>query len=79
MLVGVQSCPVFVIPWTVAHQAPLSMGLSRQEYWSGFPIPPPGHLPDPEIETTAPVSPYCRWILHHYATWEAPICLVICK
>ena len=36
--------------WTVACQAPLSMGFSRQEYWSGLPFPPPGDLPDPEIE-----------------------------
>ena len=41
-------------PWTVAHQAPLSMGFSRQEYWSGLPSPSPGHLPNPAIE---PVSP----------------------
>ena len=40
-----------VIPWTVAQQAPLSMGLPRQEYWSGLPFPSPGDLPDPEIET----------------------------
>ena len=37
-------------PWTVAHQAPLSMGFSRQEYWSGLPFPSPGDLPDPGIE-----------------------------
>ena len=36
--------------WTVAHQAPLSMGLSRQEYWCGLPCPPPGDLPNPGIE-----------------------------
>ena len=36
--------------WTVAHQAPLSMGFSRPEYWSGLPHPPPGDLPDPGIE-----------------------------
>ena len=41
-------------PWTVAHQAPLSMGFSRQEYWSGLPCPPPGDLPDPGIESRAP-------------------------
>ena len=40
-------------PWTVAYQAPLSMGVSRQEYWSGLPFPSPGNLPDSEIE---PVS-----------------------
>ena len=39
-----------VTPWTVAHQAPMSMGFSRQEYWSGLPCPPPGDLPNPGIE-----------------------------
>ena len=43
--------------WTVACQVPLSMGFSRQEYWSGLPCPSPGDLPDPEIEHTSPVSP----------------------
>ena len=43
-------CPTLAISWTVAHQAPLSMGFSRQEYWSGWPFPFPGHLPDPGIE-----------------------------
>ena len=38
---------LFATPWTIAHQAPLSMGFSRQEYWSGLPCPPPGDLPDP--------------------------------
>ena len=37
---------LFETPWTVAHQAPLPMGFSRQEYWNGLPFPPPGHLPD---------------------------------
>ena len=41
-------------PRTVAHQAPLSMGFSRQEYWSGLPCPPPGDLPDPEIKPRSP-------------------------
>ena len=49
-----QSC-LFATSWTVAHQAPLSMGLSRQEYWSGLPFPSPGHLPDPEIKPASPV------------------------
>ena len=40
----------YTTPWTVARQAPLSMGFSRQEYWSGLPCPPPGDLPDPGIE-----------------------------
>ena len=41
---------LFATPWTVGHQAPPSMGFSRQEYWSGFPFPSPGYLPDPGIE-----------------------------
>ena len=43
--------------WTVAHHAPLSMGFSRQEYWSEMPCPPPGDLPDPGIKPASPVSP----------------------
>ena len=46
----------FVTPWTAAHQAPLPMGFSRQEYWSGLPCPPPGDLPDPGIEPTSLTS-----------------------
>ena len=45
---------LFVTPWTVAHQAPLTMGFSRQEYWSGLPFPSPGDLPDPGIEPGSP-------------------------
>ena len=41
-------------PWTVAHRAPLSMGFSKQEYWSGLPCPPPGDLPYPGIEPRSP-------------------------
>ena len=41
-------------PWTVAHQAPLSLGFSRQEYWSVFPFPSPGYLPDPGIKPGSP-------------------------
>ena len=59
-------------PWTVAHQAPLSMGLSWQEYWSGLPCPPPGDLANPGIEPTAPA--FGRQILYHCATWEALVC-----
>ena len=43
-----------VTPWTAAHLAPLSMGLSGKEYWSGLPFPPPKDLPDPGIEPTSP-------------------------
>ena len=48
---------LFVTLWTVAHQAPLSMGFFRQEYWSGLPFPPPRDLPDAGIEPKSPVSP----------------------
>ena len=62
----------FITPWTVAHQAPLSMGFPRQEYWSGWPIPSSGDLPDPGMESTSPVSSVCRWILYYGATWKPP-------
>ena len=48
---------LFATPWTVAHQAPLSMEFPRQEYWSGLPFPPPEDLPDPGMESESPVSP----------------------
>ena len=45
---------LFATPWTVAYQAPPSMGFSKQEYWSGLPFPSPGDLPDPGIEPGSP-------------------------
>ena len=45
---------LFVTPWSVAYQAPLSIGFSRQEYWSGLPFPSPGHLPYPGIKPGSP-------------------------
>ena len=45
---------LFATPWTVAHQAPPSMGFSRQEYWSGLPFPSPGNFPNPGIEPRSP-------------------------
>ena len=48
---------LFAPPWTVAFQGPLSVGFSRQGYWSGLPFPPPGDLPDPGIEPTGFLSP----------------------
>ena len=45
---------LFATPWTVAYQAPPSMGFSRQEYWSGLPFPSPGDLLDPGIEPGSP-------------------------
>ena len=50
-----KSCPTLSTPWTVTCQAPLPMGFSRQEYWSGLPFPPPRDLPDPGIEPWSPV------------------------
>ena len=49
-----QSCPTLCDTWTVACQAPLSMGFSRQEYWSEYPFPFPGDLPDPGIKPSSP-------------------------
>ena len=54
VLVAQSLSDYFAIPWTVAHQAPLSMGFSGQEYWSGFPFPPPGDLPNPGIKPRSP-------------------------
>ena len=62
----------FVILWTVAHQAPLSEGFSRQEYWSGLPCPPPWDLPNPGIELTSLMSPaLADGFLATSATWES--------
>ena len=52
----VSHAQLFATPWTVAHQAPLSMGFSRQECWSGLPFPPPGDLPNAGIELAFPAS-----------------------
>ena len=59
---------LFVTPGTVACQAPLSMGFSRQEYWSRLPFPPPGDLPDPGIEAGALMFPA---LATRFFTWEA--------
>ena len=59
--------------WTIAHQAPLPMGSSRQEYWSRLPYPPPGNLPDPGIEPVSHKSPaLANSLFTASATWEAP-------
>ena len=49
-----KSCPTLATPWTLARQAPLSMGFSWQGYWSGFPFPSPGDLLDPGVEPGSP-------------------------
>ena len=61
------SIRLLVTPWTIACQAPLSMGFSQQEYWSGLPFSPPGDLPDPGIKLElTPLNVSCIG-----ATWEA--------
>ena len=61
---------LFATPWIVARQAPLSMGFSRQEYWSGLPCPPAaGDLPDSEIELASPAL--AGEFFSSSATWEA--------
>ena len=63
--------------WTVVHLAPLSMGFSRQEYWSGLPYHPPGNLLDPGIELESLMSPAlaCGFFITS-TTWEAPVFLI---
>ena len=62
---------LFAILWTVAHQAPLSMGFPRQEYWSGLPCPPPGDLPDPGIKRTSLMSSALAGVFFTISTtWE---------
>ena len=65
---------LFVTPRAVAWLTPLSMGFSRQEYWSALPFPSPGGLPKPGIEHISPVSPALigKWVIYHCAIWEAP-------
>ena len=62
---------LFATPWTVAYQAPLSMGFSRQESWSGLPFPSPGDLPNPGLN---PGLPHCRQTLYHLSYhWKDPV------
>ena len=71
---SLQSCLTLLrSPWSVACHAPLSMGFSRQEYWSGLLCPVPGDRPDPEIEPTSLMSPeLADGFFTTSATWEAP-------
>ena len=67
-----QSCLTLATPWTVACQTPLSMGFFRQAYWNGLPGPPPGNLPDLEIEPESLTSPALAGVFFTTAIWEAP-------
>ena len=70
------SAQLFVNPWTVIHQAPLSMGFSRPEYFSGLPCPPPGNLPNPGIKPMSITSPPLTGRLFTTSpTWDAPFLL----
>ena len=70
----------FATLWTVACQAPQSMGFPRQEYWNGLPFPSPGDLPDPEIEPMSLMSPaLAGGFFTTSATWEALVGLKLCK
>ena len=74
MLSCFNSVQLFVTPWTVACQPPLSMGFSRQEHWSMLPCPPPGDLPNPGVKQASLMSPALAdgfftasaplWVLH---------------
>ena len=65
---------LFAALWTAACKASLSMGFSRQKYWSGLPCPPPRDLPDPGIPTQTSLNRSCigRWILTTSASWKTP-------
>ena len=70
---------LFVTPWTVAQQAPLSMGFSRQEYWSGLPFPSPGDLPNPGIKLASLRSPaLAGGFFTSSTTWEALSDMLVC-
>ena len=67
-----QSCTTLATLWAVAQQAPLSMGFSRQEYWSELPCPSPGDLPTPEIGPAFPVSPPLQVNSLPLSHWGSP-------
>ena len=68
----------FVTLWTVALQASLSMGFSRQEYWNGMPCPPPGDLPHPGIKPVSLTSPALAGEFFTSTTWEFPNTRIMC-
>ena len=68
------------VPWSVAHQAPLSMEFSRQEYWSGLPCPPPRDLPDPGIKSvSSALSGRCFITDAAAAAKSLQSCLTLCS
>ena len=79
VLVPLSRVQLFVIPWTLALQAPLSLEFSRQEYWSGWPCPPPRDLSDPGIKPTSVVCPVLAGRFFPSATWEAHFRVYWCQ
>ena len=71
---SLQLCPTLCDPMDHSQQAPLSMGFSRQKYWSGLPFPPPGDLPDPGVEPASFTSCITGGLITTSATWEAIPC-----
>ena len=65
-----KSCLTLVTPWTVASEVPLSMGFSRQEYWSGLPFPSPGDLSTQGLNLCLP---HCRQTLYHLSHQGSPL------
>ena len=66
--------PIIATLWTLAHQAPLSIGFSRQEYWSGLLCHPPGYLPNTGIDPRSLMSTCIgRWVLYHYHHLRSPV------
>ena len=75
---SLQSCLMLCDPMDyIARQAPLSMGLSRQENWSGLPCPPPGHLPDPGTKLQSPALRVDSVPLSHWGSLNMCICINI--
>ena len=80
MLSCFSSVHLFATPWAVALQAPLSMGFSRQEDWSGLPFPPPGDLPSPGTEPMSLTSPaLAGGFFTGSATWESQRYITECN
>ena len=85
LCVCVPSCSVVsdsVTPWTIAYQAPQSMGFSRQESWSGLPFPSPRNLSDPGINPTSPASPELQMVKCHRSGFRLTlilVCLLVCN
>ena len=73
MLSSFSRVQLFVTLWTISQQAPLSMGFSKQEYWSGLPCPPPGYLPHAGINLVFLMTPALVGSLHHQRHLGSPL------